>query len=285
MPRTKLTVVGGPTASGKTTLAIKLAKQYGTEIISADSRQFYTEMKIGNARPTEEELAAVPHHFVADRSILDPLTAGSFAREALQLYHDRFTGAEHLIVVGGSGLYLRALCEGLDEFPDVTDAARSRVQCLWEEKGIAGWQQLLAELDPTTYATVDRANPRRLQRMLEVSLSEGQPYSSYLGKRPARPFDVAYLTTDLPRELLYDRINRRVAQMVAAGLEAEAQSLTVHQDLPALQTVGYREWWPYFRGEYNRARVIELIKQHSRRYAKRQGTWFRGANYMPVVTP
>lgn len=283
--RTRLIVVGGATASGKTVLAIELARHYRTEIISADSRQLYREMRIGNARPTAAELAAARHHFVADRSVHRPLTAGRFADEAMALIEQRFQGAEHLVVVGGGGLYLRALCEGLDAFPDVTEAARTQVQSEWKERGLAGWQRLLQQLDPAVYATVDRQNPRRLQRMLEVSLSAGKPYSAYLGNRPARPFDPVYFTTDCDRTELYDRINRRVDAMVADGLEAEARTLAPHRNLPVLQTVGYQEWWPYFDGEYDRAQAIERVKQNSRRYAKRQLTWFRrGELYRPVTS-
>lgn len=278
-PRTKLIVVGGPTASGKTALAIQLAQHFSTEIISGDSRQFYREMEIGNARPTPAELATVPHHFVADRSVENPLTAGKFADEALALYQQKFTEHPYLVLAGGSGLYLRALCEGLDEFPAVTDAARTQVESMLEEGGLDALQSSLEKLDPAYYARVDRQNPRRLIRALEVCLSAGQPYSSFLGNRPARPFDPIYLMTDLPRPALYDRINLRVEMMLESGLEAEAKSLEPYKDLPSLQTVGYQEWWPYFDGVYFKDRAVELIKRNSRRYAKRQVTWFTGSNF------
>ncbi|SEQ05343.1 tRNA (adenosine(37)-N6)-dimethylallyltransferase MiaA [Neolewinella agarilytica] len=279
----RLIVIGGPTASGKTSLAIEVAKHYRTEIISADSRQFYTEMKIGNARPTEEELAQVPHHFVADRSLMDPLTAGRLAEAALDLLTELFQRHQVVVLTGGSGLYLRALCEGLDEFPEVTGEAQTQVQGLLEEQGITGLQALLQELDPAYFAVVDHQNARRLERALKVCLSSGKPYSSFLGNRPERPFDCRYFTTNLPRPLLYDRINRRVDLMLEAGLEAEARSLSSFRHLPVLQTVGYQEWWPYFEEEYSRDRAIELIKQNSRRYAKRQVTWFKkGGLYQPV---
>jgi len=279
----KLIVLGGPTASGKTSLAIDLARHFGTEIISGDSRQFYTEMRIGNARPTAEELAAAPHHFVADRSIHAPLTAGKFAEEALARLETIFKDNDYVVVAGGSGLYLRALCEGLDEFPEVTDGARTRVKRLGEERGLAGLQTALADADPDYYARVDTQNARRLERALMVCYSAGQSYSSYLGKRPARPFTCVYLRTDPPRPLLYERINYRVDLMVAEGLEEEARTLYPYRALPVLQTVGYREWWPYFDGEYSRDRAIELVKQNSRRYAKRQVTWFgRGEAYAAV---
>ena len=281
--RTKLIVVGGPTASGKTALAIQLAQHFGTEILSADSRQFYTEMRIGNARPSPEELAAAPHHFIADRSVTAPLTAGRFADEAMALYERRFSAAEHLVVVGGSGLYLRALCEGLDEFPDVTEGARSQVQRIWEEQGLPGLQTEVKRLDPVYYATVDVHNHRRLQRALEVCLSARAPYSSFLGNRPQRPFDPIYMMPAIDRAALYERINSRVDQMIQNGLESEAITLRPYAKLPTLQTVGYQEWWPYFAGDYHRERAIELIKRNSRRYAKRQLTWFgKGGIYQPV---
>ena len=270
----KLLVVGGPTASGKTALAIELARELQTEIISADSRQFYREMRIGNARPEPEELAAVPHHFIADRSLEDPLSAGRFAEEAMTLLEDLFQRHQTVVVCGGSGLYVRALCEGLDEFPEVTEGARSQVQ-RWEEgQGVERLRTELAHRDAAYYAVVDKDNPRRLARALEVCLSSDQPYSAYLGNRPARPFDIEYRITNLPRPELYDRINHRVDLMLAAGLEAEARSLEIYRHLPILQTVGYQEWWPYFDGAYDRARAVELIKRNSRRYAKRQVTWF-----------
>lgn len=280
----QLIVIGGPTASGKTTLAIEVAQRFSTEIISGDSRQFYREMRIGNARPDENELGAVRHHFVADRSLHTPLSAGRFADEALERLETIFQRSDYAVLVGGSGLYLRALCEGLDDFPDVTEAARTQVQNLFEEQGVAGLQQELARLDPDYFGIVDQRNPRRLERALQVCYTAGEPYSSFLGNRPQRPFECRYFRRVWPRPKLYARINLRVDQMVAAGLEAEARSLFPYRNQPVLQTVGYQEWWPYFEGEYSRDRAIELVKQNSRRYAKRQETWFRkGGVYQPVA--
>ncbi|MEL7162925.1 MAG: tRNA (adenosine(37)-N6)-dimethylallyltransferase MiaA, partial [Bacteroidota bacterium] len=270
----------GESGSGKTTLAIALARHYQTEIINGDSRQFYREMRIGNARPTEEELAQATHHFVADRSLSEPLTAGRFAELALARLADIFQSTDYAILTGGSGLYLRAVAEGLDEFPEVPTAVASQVEALSHPALLAA----LDELDPAYAATVDRANPRRLQRALKVCYASGKPYSSFLGNRPPRPFHCVYLRTQMPRESLYDRINRRVDLMLKEGLEAEARSLLPHRELPVLQTVGYQEWWPCFAGEYDRARAVELIKRNSRRYAKRQITWFgRGETYTPVT--
>ena len=273
-------MVGGPTASGKTALAIALARHLDTDIVSADSRQFYREMHIGNARPTDDELASVPHHFIADRSLADPLSAGTFADEALRLLGGLFPQRQTVVVVGGSGLYLRALCTGLDDFPDITPEAFARVEELQRREGLPGLQDLVARLDPEYFARVDRQNGRRLERPLRVSLSAGRPYSSFLGRAAERPFDCVYLQPAMERPVLYDRINRRVDAMLAAGLEAEARGLRGYAHLPVLQTVGYQEWWPYFAGEYDRARAVELIKRNSRRYAKRQATWFR--DYAPV---
>ena len=279
----ELIVVGGPTASGKTALAIAVARALGTEIISGDSRQFYREMCVGNARPDPAELAAVRHHFVADRSVTEPLTAGRFATEALGVLASLFEQHDRVVLVGGSGLYLRALCEGLDEFPDVTDAARTQVQSLVAERGLAGLQAEVARLDPTYFATVDQRNPRRLERALLVCYSAGRPYSGFLGNRPARPFVSRYFQPRVERPALYARIDARVDRMVEAGLEAEARALYPHRHLPALQTVGYQEWWPYFDHHCTRVRALELIKRNSRRYAKRQTTWFgRGGQYRPV---
>ena len=271
----QLIVIGGPTASGKTELAIGVARQLGTEIISADSRQFYTEMRIGNARPTQEELAAVPHHFIADRSLEEPLSAGRYAEEAIIRLDELFRVKDQVVAVGGSGLYLRALCEGLDEFPQVSEFARTAVDELEREGGLAALQTALAKLDPDYYERVDRQNGRRLQRALRICLTEGRPYSSYLGKRPGRHFTSRYFALRPARESLYTRIEARVDRMLAQGLEEEARGLTPHQATPVLQTVGYQEWWPYFAGAYDRERAIALIKRNSRRYAKRQLTWFR----------
>lgn len=278
-----LIVIGGSTASGKTSLAIDVARHFGTEIISGDSRQFYREMRIGNARPDEHELAAVPHHFIADRSLHMPLTAGRFAEEALECLKTIFERNSVAVLAGGSGLYLRALCEGLDEFPEVTDAARAQVQSLFEEQGVVGLQQELARLDADYFGAVDQQNPRRLERALQVCYSSGEAYSSFLGNSPERPFQCYYFRREWPRPELYARINHRVDLMLAAGLEEEARSLFPYRNQPVLQTVGYQEWWPCFEGEYSRDRAIALVKQNSRRYAKRQETWFRRGNvYAPV---
>lgn len=284
-------VIGGPTASGKTTLAIEVAKAIGTVILSADSRQFYQEMRIGNARPSEAELAAVPHHFIADRSIHKPLSAGRYAEEALRLLETLFPTYPTIVVAGGSGLYIQALCEGLDEFPATSEAVKKQVAALFDTKGLPGLQAALSIADPAYFAEVDQQNPRRLQRALEVSWQAGQPYSSFRQQGSRRPFATHYFqpapvatapkvgphkrnAVPPEREGLYEKINQRVEQMMAEGLEAEAKSLLAYRHLPVLQTVGYQEFWPYFDGEYDLDTAIELIKRNSRRYAKRQSTWF-----------
>ncbi|WP_420460647.1 tRNA (adenosine(37)-N6)-dimethylallyltransferase MiaA [Neolewinella sp.] len=276
-----LIVIGGPTASGKTKLAIQVAQHYGTEIISADSRQFYRELRIGNARPTEAELAAAPHHFIADRSVTEPLSAGRFAEEALSRLKQVFQNKDVAVAVGGSGLYLRALCEGLDEFPPIIPEAQLAVAELEAHQGLAGLQRTLAELDPSYYATVDRQNGRRLQRALRVCLTAGRPYSSFLGQSAPRSFQSHYFMPATERAQLYANINERVRRMLAGGLEQEARALHPLRELTPLQTVGYQEWWPYLAGEAGLEETVALIQRNSRRYAKRQLTWFR--DYATVV--
>lgn len=305
-----LITIGGPTASGKTALAIALAQRLNTFIISADSRQFYREMRIGNARPTPAELAAAPHYFVADRSVQNPLSAGAFAREALALLAQKWQDGErpgkkrqYAILVGGSGLYLDALTVGLNEFPPVTPAARQRVAELSQRKGTPGLAAALARADPAYFEQVDQNNPRRLQRALEVCWSADRPYSDFLAAKEPRPFTPHYFTPDLTtlareatippavgrhapgpeRRNLYARIERRLDEMLAAGLMEEVKSLLPHRDLAALRTVGYQEFFPHLAGEYSLERAIELAKRNSRRYAKRQITWFgREQQYQPV---
>ena len=279
-----LLVVGGPTASGKTSLAIQLAQHFSTVILSADSRQFYQEMQIGNARPTTEELSSVPHYFVADRSVNEPLSAGAFAREGQALLKTLFQEHDHVVLVGGSGLFVRALTEGLDEFPAISASIRMKVDNLFATGGLAALQQELKTADPDYFKEVDQQNPARLRRALEVCYETGKPYSSFrqAGKQP-RSFVPLYLQPDWPRQELYDRINRRVQIMLSEGLEDEARSLEQFREMAAMQTVGYQEWWPFFAGEQSKERTVELIQQNSRRYAKRQLTWNRRDGYWKLV--
>lgn len=276
MKTSKLLYVAGPTASGKTSLAIELAQHFQTEIVSCDSRQFYHEMHIGTAVPGKEELAQAPHHFIQHRSIHEDYSVGDYRRDALNLLKELFQQHETVILVGGSGLYADALIQGLDEFPEVDPAIRPQLTAIYEQEGIEVLQDLLREHDLRHYHVVDKNNSHRLIRALEISLSCGKPYSSFLGKKQAPDFfSTQTLIIDWEREALYARINQRVEQMVAQGLKGEAKALYPHKKLNALQTVGYREWFAHFDGKWDEATAIEEIKKNSRRYAKRQSTWFR----------
>ncbi len=281
-----LLVIGGATATGKTALSIRLAQYFGTEILSADSRQFYREMSIGTAKPSPAELAAAPHHFVDSLSVADNFSVGDFEREALLVLEKIFSEKNVAVLSGGSGLYIRAVCEGLDAFPEISVETKKQVEA-GEQKGDLGWlQQELARLDPAYFSVVDQQNPARLRRALEVCLETGQPYSLFLQReKKARPFQPVYILLDVPRLELYARIEARVDAMIAAGLEEEARSLLPWRDRPALRTVGYEEWFDFFDGKISRAEAIEKIKQHTRNYAKRQATWFRKHGEWTVFQP
>jgi len=285
MKTSKLLYVAGPTASGKTDLAIALAKHFNTEIVSCDSRQFYQEMCIGTAVPSEAELAEVPHHFIQHRSITADYSVGDFRREVLEKLKELFQQHPTVIMVGGSGLYADAVMHGLDEFPEVDPAIRPQLTAIFQQEGIEILQDLLREHDLKHYQVVDRNNPHRLIRALEICLSSGKPYSSFLGKKAAPDFfNAQTIVIDWEREALYDRINRRVDLMVEQGLKAEAKGLYTQKTLNALQTVGYREWFAHFDEKWDEATAIEEIKKNSRRYAKRQSTWFRRADAAIRVT-
>lgn len=276
MKKPKLIYVAGPTASGKTAMAIALAKHFKTSILSCDSRQFYREMKIGTAVPTAEELAAVPHFFIQHLSIKDTYTVADYQREALEKLVDLFKAHDTVIMVGGSGMYADAVREGLDEFPEIDPTIRLQLNAIYEQEGIEILQDLLREHDIQYYQRVDRQNPRRLIRALEICLSSGHPYSSFLGKKtPPDFFTSQTLVIDWPRETLYERINQRVDQMIDMGLEEEAKSLFPDRKYNALQTLGYREWFDHFDGKHDRDKTIAEIKKNTRRYAKRQVTWFK----------
>ncbi len=269
-----LLVICGPTAIGKTALAIDVAKRLQTEIISADSRQFYREMSIGTAKPSAAELAEVPHHFINNLSIHDHYTAGMYEKEVLPLLGQLFEQHHVVVMVGGSGLFIRVVCEGFDDFQDdvITDDLKERVRALTLEQ----MQQEVARLDPAFYAVVDKQNPRRLQRALEVIYGTGQKYSEQRsGEKAQRSFDIVKVGLELERSALNDRINHRVDQMLTDGLWAEAEALYPHKHLQPLQTVGYQEIFDAIDGKTTRAQAIELIKQNTRQYAKRQMTWFK----------
>ena len=271
-----LIVVGGPTASGKTNLAIQLAQHYKTVILSADSRQFYKEMSIGTAKPNPEELAAAPHYFINTLSIQEEYTVGDYELEALQTLENIYKEHDMAILAGGSGLFIRALCEGLDKFPEVSNEVREAIQQVYDKKGIEALQAELLEKDPLYYKEVDIQNARRLMRAIEVIRSSGQTFSSFRQKNvQKRPFQSIYVLINMDRTVLYDRINRRVDLMIEAGLLEEAVNLHPQKHLKSLQTVGYQEFFDYFDEKISKEEAIELVKRNSRRYAKRQMTWFR----------
>ncbi len=277
MVRKTLLVIAGPTGIGKTALAIKLAEHYNTEIISADSRQFFKEMRIGTAVPSDEELRAVPHHFIQHISIQDPYSVGDFERDALKKLEELFKLHDIVIMAGGSGLYIDAVLHGFDSFPEIDPSIRTQLKQELRDKGLAKLQKELLESDPVYAKKADLQNPQRVIRALEVCRGTGNPYSSYLGrKKTQRPFQSVILGLEAPREEVYRRIDSRVDQMMKAGLLEEARELIEYKPLNALKTVGYKELFGYLEGEYDLDQAIDEIKKNSRRYAKRQGTWFRG---------
>ena len=271
-----LIYIAGPTGVGKTKTAIALAKAFDTEIISCDSRQFYKEMKIGTAVPTEEELAAVHHHFIQSKTIEEAYTVADFEKEAMASIEELFNKKDTLIMVGGSGMYADAVMFGMDEFPEVPQEVRNQIRLFYETHGLQGLQELLKEKDPKYYTRVDINNPVRLLRALEICIASDQPYSSFLGQeRPARSFVSKMIILHCPRTVLYDKINARVDKMMKDGLEEEAKALIPFKDHAALRTVGYKELFPYFEGKCSLEEAINEIKKNSRRYAKRQITWFK----------
>lgn len=281
-----LIVVGGPTASGKTSLAIRLAKHFETEILSVDSRQFYREMSIGTAKPDKVELAAAKHHFIDSISIQEPYSVGQYERQAIQLLGELFQKKEVVIMTGGSGLFINAVCQGLDDFPEVSEKTRKKVIGLYEEKGIAALQQIIKENDFDYYQKVDLQNKQRMMRAVEVILESGRAYSSFLAKNQVkRDFIPIFLQVHHPRKVLYERINLRVELMIKAGLIEEVKSLMPYRINNALQTVGYQEIFDYLDGNISLERAIELIQQNSRRYAKRQITWLRRDGFWKHIRP
>lgn len=271
-----LIAIVGPTAIGKTDVSIALAKHFKSEIISADSRQFFKEMSIGTAVPSGEELAKVPHHFIQHISIKEDYSVGDFERDALQILEPKFKKHNLFFLVGGSGLYIDAVLKGLDTFPEINPKVRAELQKLFDQKGIEPLQEQLKQQDPEYYEKVDAQNPHRLIRALEVCIQSGKPYSSFLGKnKPKRPFEILKIGLEADRKVLYDRINRRVDLMIENGLIAEAKQLEEKKHLNALQTVGYKEMFSFFENEISLESAIEEIKKNSRRYAKRQLTWLR----------
>lgn len=271
-----LIVIGGPTAVGKTSYAIEIAKKYKTSIISADSRQFYKEMRIGTSFPTEEELSQAPHHFVGHLSITDYYSVSKFEQDVLKLLPTLFSQNPIVIMTGGSGLYLDAVCKGIDDLPDPDLDIRQEVINLYENEGIEVLRMRLRHLDPAFCQNNDLANHKRMMRALEVSLQTGKPYSEWLTQASKkRDFDIQKYYLNRPREILFDRINRRVDQMMEQGLLDEARSLYPYKHLNSLNTVGYKELFAFFDHQITLEEAIEKIKVNTRRYAKRQITWFK----------
>jgi tRNA dimethylallyltransferase len=281
-----LIVIGGPTASGKTSFAIEMAQHFNTEIISCDSRQFYREMEIGTAKPTTEELVRVKHHFVNSLSVTDNYSVGDFEQEAIALLDQLFQKRDVVILCGGSGLYIGAVCFGLDYFPEVPQIVKKQVVADYEARGITALQEELKERDPDYFKVVDLKNPNRLMRAVEVIRATGKTFSSFrTGKDKQRPFRSIFLQLHHPRETLYRRINHRVDLMMENGLEQEVRSLYPYHGFNAMRTVGYQELIPYLEGKGNLDNAVDQIKQNTRRYAKRQITWMRNQGYWKHIRP
>ena len=269
-------IIVGPTAVGKTALAIQLAKHLQTEIISADARQCYKELNIGVARPSNEELNQVPHHFIASHSIQETVNASVFEHYALTISEKLFETKENIVMVGGTGLYIKAFCEGLDDIPAIDPTIRDRIISAYETNGLAWLQSQIAQKDPLYWEQAEQENPQRLMRALEVVEGLGQSILvSQNQQKKQRPFNIVTIGLEMDRTLLYDRINQRVELMISAGLEQEVNGLLPYFSLNALQTVGYREWLAYFNKEVTLKEVINSIQQNTRHYAKRQMTWFK----------
>lgn len=276
MAEKNLISVVGPTAIGKTTLAIALAQYLGTEIISADSRQFFKEMSIGTAVPSREELALVPHHFIQHKSIHEKYSVGDFERDALDKLDRLLKDREYAVMVGGSGLYVDAVTTGLDHFPEVDPGIRKKLNSSLEQDGITALQEQLRSLDREYYAQVDPNNPRRLIRALEICIGTGVPYSFFLNQeKKTRSFNTVTIGLEADRQVIYERIDKRVDLMLGNGLLEEVKSLEKYKALNALQTVGYRELFRYLDGEFDLDTAIAEIKKNTRRFAKRQLTWLR----------
>lgn len=271
-----LIVIVGPTGSGKSDLAIEIAERYDAPIISTDSRQFYRGIPIGTAQPDEEQLRRVEHHFIASHDLEQEFNCGAYEAEALAKLEELYLKHDVVVAVGGSGLYIKALCEGMDALPEAEPELRESLVKRLQAEGLEALCEELRQRDPAYYEEVDRNNPARVLRALEVCISTGLPYSTMrTGVKHQRPFEIIKLGIDMEREILYDRINRRVDIMMQMGLEQEARAVYHLRRLNSLQTVGYREMFDYFDGTISRDEAVELIKRNSRRYAKRQMTWFR----------
>jgi tRNA dimethylallyltransferase len=273
--KTLISIIG-PTAVGKTALTIQLGNKFNTEILSADSRQFYKEMNIGTAKPSQEELNAIPHHFINSHSILGNVSAGDFEKEALKKIEELFQQHDILLLVGGSGLFVNAVIDGLDDLPKAKEGVREFLNQTYKEKGLHFIQEKLKEIDLIYYKEVDISNPQRIIRAIEVFETTGIPFSDWRkNKKTERNFRTLSIGLEIDRKLLYERINQRVDDMMKKGLLKEVESLYNFKHLPALQTVGYAELFDYIDNKYSLEDAISKIKQNSRRYAKRQMTWFK----------
>ncbi len=285
-PIKTVVIIAGPTAVGKTAVAIQLAKYFQTEIISADSRQCFTELNIGVARPSPEELQEVTHHFIASHSINEEVTAMTFEQFALQQVNRLFGQHDIVIMVGGTGLYIKAFCEGLDMIPEIDPAIRQQVIQSYNEKGLSWLQQQLQEKDIAFYTSGEMQNPQRMMRALEVVLSTGQSVLSFRkGEKAIRDFNIIKIGLELPREELNRNIHTRVDLMMEAGLQDEVKQLTSLKNLNALQTVGYAELFDYLEGKISLEKAVEQIKTHTRQYAKRQMTWFKKDSEIQWFSP
>lgn len=276
MHQKKLIVIVGPTAVGKTSVAVTLARHFRTEIISADSRQFFKELNIGTAKPSPAELQLVPHHFINSHSIHESYDAAQYGRDALQLIERLFTQYDQVILCGGSGMYVKAVCEGFDDIPDVPEAIREKLMDEYQQHGIEVLQDKMRRLDPEYFREIDTQNPHRLIRALEVIEGTGKSIRSFQKKNKIKhAFSIVKIGLTLPRNVLYERIDLRMDDMISQGLFAEAESLYPFRQINALQTVGYQEIFDYIDGKYDREEAVRLLKRNSRRYAKRQMTWFQ----------
>jgi tRNA dimethylallyltransferase len=272
----KLIAIVGPTAVGKTAVAIELAERLKTEIISADSRQIFREMEIGTAKPSAEELARVQHHFINIKSIEEEYDAGQYGRDALEVVNQLFLTFDNLILCGGSGLYVKSLLEGFDEMPKIPDGVREIIIEEYNSKGLTWLQREVEKVDPDYFAEVDVKNPQRLMRALELNRASGKPLRTLRKKQTKElPFEVVKIGLELPRRELYQHIDDRMDKMIEQGLFEEAAEFYPRRGLNALQTVGYQEIFGFMDGEYDREETVRLLKRNSRRYAKRQLTWFK----------
>jgi len=281
-----LVTIVGPTAVGKTAVAIAMAKYFNTEIISADSRQFYREMKIGTAIPSAEQLAAVRHHFIGNRSVQEYYNASMYECEVLALLDGLFDRYDVIIMAGGSGMYIDAVCNGIDDFPAVNALVRENLKSAFQQKGIDWLRSQLKESDPAYYSQVDLSNPKRLLKALEIITMTGRPYSSFLTRqKKERDFGIIQTGLNIERKQLYENINLRVENMIRKGLVEEAKALHPFRKLNALETVGYKEIFDHLEGKTSLKEAIDLIKRHSRQYARRQLTWFRKNKHVRWFSP